>query len=42
MDYFGTGFITALSADFPTDGSATFTISISGIGEVLEVDPLIV
>jgi len=42
VDYFGTGFITALDADFPTDGSATFTIAISGIDEILEVDPIVV
>jgi predicted secreted protein len=41
IDYYGEGFITELSAEYPTDGSATFTIGISGIGEVSLTDPLV-
>jgi len=41
-DYYGTGFITALDVEYPTPGGATFTISISGIGEILDTDPIVV
>ena len=38
-DLYGTAFITSLDAEFPTKADATFSISMSGLGEILKTDP---
>ena len=37
-DMFGEGFLTELSSEYPTDGNATFSVGISGIGETSATD----